>query len=345
MKNRKTKIHFSLIGISLLAFSFLQTSCTSLQQSTASIAKDDLYDGPSTSSTTRAYNKNERAQETVVNTDEEENYQEYQNYQDDRYLRLKVANRNRWSAIDDFGYWNDPRFNYAYYPSYLGWNSWYSGYYGASWYNPFGYSIGMGWGGYYPYMNSYYSMGWGFNDYFGMGYGGFGYGIGYGGFGYGWNPLYAGYWNPYGAIYYGNYWGGGFPHNTIRFRERIPVQPGRTNLASYNNNYRNFNSNGVRPSGVSNTPRNINSANINNNNFGNLMRRAASSNANYQSNNNGQMNNLERPARFSNSNQFNSSPIRSNSTSSPSFNSGGSGNSGGGGGGHFIGGGRRGGGR
>jgi hypothetical protein len=48
-----------------------------------------------------------------VSADSEE-YQDYQSYQDDRYLRLKVANRNRWSTIDDWGYWNDPRFNNAF---------------------------------------------------------------------------------------------------------------------------------------------------------------------------------------------------------------------------------------
>jgi hypothetical protein len=342
MKNQKTNIHFGLVGICLLAFSFLQTGCTSLQQSTASIAKDDLYDSPSTPSS-KVYERTSVATANETSVDNEEQYQEYQNYQDDRYLRLKVANRNRWNAIDDFGYWNDPRYNFAYYPSYMGWNSWYSGYYGASWYNPFGYSIGLGWGGYYPYMNSFYNMGWGFND-FGFGYGGIGYGMGFGGFGYGWNPYYAGYWNPYGPIYYGGYFGGGLPYNGIRLRDRIPVQPGRTNLAGYNNNNRNFNSNGFRPSGINNSSRNINSATMNNNNFGNLVRRAVNSNANYQSNNNN--NTLERPARFSGQNQFNTNSNRvSNSVSSPSFNTGGGGGHTGGGGGNFVGGGRRGGGR
>ena len=48
MKNLKTNIHFGVLGFGLLAFSLLQTSCTSLQQTTASIAKDDLYDTPNT---------------------------------------------------------------------------------------------------------------------------------------------------------------------------------------------------------------------------------------------------------------------------------------------------------
>ena len=102
MKNLKTNIHFGILSFGLLAFSLLQTSCTSLQQTTASIAKDDLYDTPT----------REVSNEVEVNTNtaQEENYQEYQNYQDDRFLRLKVANRNRWNTIDDFGYWNNPSY-------------------------------------------------------------------------------------------------------------------------------------------------------------------------------------------------------------------------------------------
>lgn len=338
MKNMNTKFPFGLIAICLLTISFFQLSCTSLQQSTASIAKDDLYDIPTKVSS----NDNSNSQTETLQQDEQEDasYQEYQNYQDDRYLRLKVANRNRWTSIDDYGYWNDPRYNFAYYPSYLGWNSWYSGYYGNSWYHPFGYSIGLGWGGYYPYMNSFYSVGWGWNDY-GWGFGGLGYGMGWGGYGYGWNPFYAGYWNPYGPIYYNNYYGGGLIQHPIRLRDRIPVQPGRTNLAAYNNFNRNYSSNGVRPNGVSMHSRNVNSATLNKNNFGSLIRRAVNNNANYQSSNRASQN-LERPTRNSNYNQFNSNPARvsSNNTSSPSSNS--SSNSSGGG--HFVGGGRRGGG-
>ena len=219
------------------------------------------------------------AQNTEAVDAENEGYQDYQNYQDDRYLRLKVANRNRWSTIDDWGYWNDPRFNNAFYPSYMGWNSWYTGYYGASWYYPFGPSFSMGWGGYNPYNSFGYGMGWGFNDfgYGGFGFDGFGYGgFGYGGFGYGgWNPYYAGFWNPYGSYYqYGGIYGSSM--NVRNFDRRIPVQPNHTNLNPYmrnigqqrrfgdvreNGNFANVNSNGS-VGARSNTPssyRNLNS--------------------------------------------------------------------------------------
>ena len=307
MKNLKTNIHFGILSFGLLAFSLLQTSCTSLQQTTASIAKDDLYDTPT----------REVSNEVEVNTNtaQEENYQEYQNYQDDRFLRLKVANRNRWNTIDDFGYWNNPSYRMSL---------------------AMGYGMGIGgWG--------FGNIGWGWDPWFGGWGGGFGgWGGGFGG--WGWNPYFAGYWNPYGPIFNGG--GIGFPNNVVRFRERIPMQPSRTNLAGYNNNNRSFNGSSFRPNTNLNSgrSRNINSATVNNNNFGSLMRRAVSSNAAYNNRTNNS-NSLERPSRFSNNNNFNSAPVRSNS--SPSFNGGGGGggfSGGSSGGGNFIGGGRRGGG-
>ena len=109
MNTQKTNTFLRLIAISLVAISFFGTSCTSLQQATTA-ATDDLYYTP---------NKKVVSAEKLVAAEKAENgmaqdeqYQEYQNYQDDRYLRLKVANRNRWSSIDDWGYWNDPRFNF-----------------------------------------------------------------------------------------------------------------------------------------------------------------------------------------------------------------------------------------
>ncbi len=326
MKNQKTRLSFLLVGISLVAFSFLQTGCTSLQQST-SIAADDLYDIPAKKQVT----------ETIVAPEEQENYQDYQNYQDDRYLRLKVANRNRWTAIDDFGYWNDPRYNNAFYPSYTGWNSWYTGYYGASWYNPFGYTMSMGWGGYSPYMNSYYSMGWGFND-FGFGYGGFGYGgfggFGYGGFGgygYGWNPYYAGYWNPYGSYYGGGYSGGygGIPnHFGNNYQSRRAMQTSAPALNSYRNN-RSYNNSNSSYQVINGNTRYTGNPNLNNN-FGNLMKRVITNNPNA-----GQANSFDRPARYfsNNNNSGSTNQYKTNSTPSnnntPSFNSNSGGRSGG----------------
>ncbi len=43
----------------------------------------------------------------------EERYQEYVSTMDDRYLRMRVANRDRWSTIDNFSYWNDMRYDFS----------------------------------------------------------------------------------------------------------------------------------------------------------------------------------------------------------------------------------------
>ena len=134
MKTQKTNTYLRLIAIGIVAFSFFGTSCTSLQQSTT-VATDDLYYTPN--------NKVVSAEKLVAiekaenGMAQDEEYQEYQNYQDDRFLRLKVANRNRWSAIDDFGYWNNPRFNMGFG---LGWGGGFGGF-GGWGFDPFWLSL------------------------------------------------------------------------------------------------------------------------------------------------------------------------------------------------------------
>ena len=234
MNTKNTTPNFKLLAVGIVAISFFVTSCTSLQQTTT-VATDDLYYTPS------------KPAEQVVAQAEEETYQDYQNYQDDRYLRLKVANRNRWSSIDDFGYWNNPGFNMGFGMGFGGWGGGFGG-----WGGGFG-----GWGG---------------------GFGG--YGGGFGGYG-GWNPYYASMWNPYGNYYLNNgiYGGiyGGIPMNVNNYDKRVPVQPNRTNLNPYmknigqfkrvgdvreNGNFANSNSNG-NIGARSNTPAGFRSINSN----------------------------------------------------------------------------------
>ncbi len=355
MNRIKTNTNLRLMAICLVTFSLIGISCTSLQQSVSMAAPDDLYSVPNTTNNAtnntiasnkkvmstenwgvpnKVQNYNPNKQNSNSNTPnysnnnqvvaaENEDYQDDQNYQDDRYLRLKVANRNRWSMIDDWGYWNDPRFNNAFYPSYMGWNSWYTGYYGASWYYPFGPSFSMGWGGYNPYNSFGYGMGWGYNDfgyggfgYDGFGYGGFGYGgFGYGGFGYGgWNPYYAGFWNPYrpfypGGNYYNNYGGSG----GIRQQPNMTrsMQNSAVGLGAYRNN-----------KGYNNTNNFSNTTNGNvrytsnptlNTNFGSLMRRVVTDNPNVNN-----ANSFDRPARyFSNNNSASDQNKAVNNTPTP----------------------------
>lgn len=323
MKTLTMTSQIRLISMSLLLLSMMGMGCTSLQQTTVNTT-DDLYFTPNnketpapTATAKQNRNKYQSEQEELANEDE---YQDYQTYPDDRYLRLKVANRNRWDAIDDFGYWNDPRYNYAYYPSYGGWNNWYTGYYGSSWYNPFGVSMGFGWGGYAPY-SSYYSLGWGFNDFGYGGYGSglsmsFGYGFGFGGYG-GWSPYYSNYWNPYGYYYpnYGGYYGG-MPMRRVHYQNPAATRLSAPGMAAYRNtsNSRGYNNSFNTTNG---NTRYTGNSNLNNN-FGSLLKRVVTND-----NNANNANSWDRPVRrFNNGNQPATNQVRPNNyTNNSSSNS------------------------
>jgi hypothetical protein len=138
----------SVFAVSLL------TSCSTAYK--AGQTPDDLYFSPGKARTD---------DEQVVNNREREEYQNYISSQDDRYLRMKVANRGRWNSLDDYSYWNDSRYdfgcyNYNYFSSYYNslnpyaWNSPF-GMYNRGW----GLGLSMGYGSFYnPY--SYYGYGW-----------------------------------------------------------------------------------------------------------------------------------------------------------------------------------------
>lgn len=85
------------------------------------------------------------AKEEVVKKKQAEEYQEHVNIQDDRYLRMKVANRYRWSGIDNYDYWYDSRYDFGGYNYQNCYSSW----------NP-RWNLGLGYGRTYPG-----SIGWG----------------------------------------------------------------------------------------------------------------------------------------------------------------------------------------
>ncbi len=53
------------------------------------------------------------AKEEVKEKKAQDEYQEYVGSQDDRYLRMKIANRGRWNSLDNFDYWNDSRYDFG----------------------------------------------------------------------------------------------------------------------------------------------------------------------------------------------------------------------------------------
>ena len=133
----KYSLLLSVLGLGLFS------SCTTAFKSGQT--PDDVYFSPGREAVALNEDRDQQKQR--------EQYQEYISSMDDRYLRMKIANRNRWSTLDDFGYWNDSRYdfnsyNYQYYSSLnpywhsgmrLGFgygNLYYPGAYGWGWSSP-----------------------------------------------------------------------------------------------------------------------------------------------------------------------------------------------------------------
>jgi hypothetical protein len=138
----------------------LLTSCATYK---AGQTPDDVYYSPAREASVVA-----KKQSTY-----DDRYQEYVSSEDDRYLRMKIRNRNRWSMIDDYDYWNDSRYvpMYGYSPyryNQYAWNNWNPGYFGSNWgsmygggfgyvYNPFGFYGNYYGGSRFGYGGGYYS--------------------------------------------------------------------------------------------------------------------------------------------------------------------------------------------
>ena len=113
------------------------TSCSSTYRGAQT--PDDVYYSPAREAPaeTRVENRRDRYQENLT-------------YQDDRFLRMKVQNPNRWQAIDDYSYWYDSRYDYNLYN-----NNYYRNVYAINnWYPAFGYTgfynrNYFGYGGFY----------------------------------------------------------------------------------------------------------------------------------------------------------------------------------------------------
>lgn len=75
-------------------------------------------------------------------------YRNYVTNTEDQYLRMKISNRYRWGALDNFDYWYDSRYDFGNYNSYYKLNPY--AYWSPGWNQNFGYNrwqpgIG-GWG-------------------------------------------------------------------------------------------------------------------------------------------------------------------------------------------------------
>lgn len=128
----------SLLTIGLLS------GCSTAYQSGQT--PDDVYYSPGRDGGSR------REEDKIK--EQQERYEEYISSQDDRYLRMKVANRNRWSGIDDFDYWYDSRYDFCRYNHFSNWNSFYT------WNNPLNPSFSYGLWRMQPGLG----FGWGWNN-------------------------------------------------------------------------------------------------------------------------------------------------------------------------------------
>lgn len=120
----------AIIGIAALS------SCASAYRTGQT--PDDVYYSPARQGA--AYVATDQQQRDGRGSYQSNRKNDYYSY-DDRWLRMRVSNRYRWSAFDDYD-WNDYRYNswgYGYnaYSPYS-WNNYWNSYYSwNSWYNPY----------------------------------------------------------------------------------------------------------------------------------------------------------------------------------------------------------------
>ncbi len=69
---------------------------------------DDVYYSP-------GREREETVRDERNRQEQQAQYRDYLTSIDDRYLRMKVANRYRWGSLDDFNYWYDSRYDFGSY--------------------------------------------------------------------------------------------------------------------------------------------------------------------------------------------------------------------------------------
>ncbi|MBA4139171.1 MAG: hypothetical protein H0X70_01500 [Segetibacter sp.] len=142
----------------ILLVGFLAAMLTSCTAYKAGQTPDDVYYSPAKAAKERTETYSRRA----------DRYEDYVSHEDDRYLRMKTRNRERWSTIDDYDYWYDsryvPSYSYNYYRN--NWNSLYLNNWNTGYYQPYNYGVYgyNNWSTYPGYYNNGYSR-YGYNGY------------------------------------------------------------------------------------------------------------------------------------------------------------------------------------
>ena len=256
---------------SALVATTLFSSCSTAYQTGQT--PDDVYFSPGQE---REATVNRRDQEN------EERYQEYVSTMDDRYLRMRVANRDRWSRIDNFSYWNDMRYDHfaMNFNSFYNFNPWLMD---PFMFNANPWNIGLGFRpGFNAWNNCVFGWGGGFNN----------------GWRNGWNSGWGGGWNMNNPFF-----------TLVNFANPKAAPPAYSSGANLNafrnrtfNNSNNAKGNWYAPGG----------ANGSSNNFSNLVKRVFSNSGN---NSNGASNSYDRSIRTFSGNSPSSSSVPATSSS------------------------------
>jgi hypothetical protein len=114
------KSHILLLAVIVTALSSCSTAYKTGQ------TPDDVYFSPG------------RPHDEYVQVEKKEDYSyRGEEYYEARYLKMRVQNRYRWSALDDYYYFNNP-YAYNYYSYYSNWNNPWNSYWAwNNYYNPY----------------------------------------------------------------------------------------------------------------------------------------------------------------------------------------------------------------
>jgi hypothetical protein len=119
--------------LSFIVVAIFATACSTTFKSSQTV--DDLYYSPT--------------QLQILEVKDAKQKEIVKNSYDDNFLKHKVKNYSRWSSIDDFNYWNDPRYQFYNNPYQQGFNNFncynnnfgnpavgFNNFYNPSFYNP-----------------------------------------------------------------------------------------------------------------------------------------------------------------------------------------------------------------
>ena len=153
--------------LSVFALAILLASCSSAYRQAQT--PDDVYYSPAKEKERTYASANDNRQTDNYARRNNSGYEDYTSSSEDDYLRMKIQDRYRWSALDDYDYWYSPSYAFNNYYGYNSFNPFLSNSWGLSfYYSPFTSIQPYGWfSSYYP-TYGYYTP---YSGYYGHGYG------------------------------------------------------------------------------------------------------------------------------------------------------------------------------